>query len=539
MQRQAHFHFPKKLRQSILRGAMYFGILLLLLIPSYIAIANYMLDKNAPAEDGRTVYSSFEMTGPGGAYKEASDSSNKSLFSIFITLLENGSEVTEVPSTHQAGHYTLTMKNAEVSEQYHFYFSLTSPVCYYTTPQGKSFVVDHDLADTFLNSSFAHEMYAAATLPVLTTAATDEVVPASLSWYYRTQQGAFTQLSTAQTTGQLLTYPIANDIAFYFSIEPSFHEVIIRRSGSEVYRGSASDIALTLEDSDEILDFEINAIYNQDSRLDYYGTVVYRFRMQVVEAAQFSLNTTTLPAGGCLLLRCDYVKNTEKLEITAEPALPCAPIVFEQGEEVYALIPITRIGAHSLRVAYGTIAARFSLTVTPPTSTAHTPDTEQLGDWIALLNVLPELIAQRGASAPSALLPASDFRAPDLERIFAFGDTVTVPGTPLNAAPLPFDLYRASGAICALNAGVVLEVGYNHPVLGSYLIIDHGCGLYTWYAGLSEVQKFVGDPVAYGERIGYGGTTLYREQSVLILTTLGKAAISTDFICNKAVLIPE
>lgn len=523
---------PKKLRHYLLRGALYFGILLLLLIPTYIAVANYVLTKNAPVEDSTTVYDSFAMTGPTGVTKHASADINKSLFAIFTELLANGSEVTEVPSTHLTGHYTLEMSNASLSDPYHFYFSVTSPVCYYTTPAGKHFVVDHDLADTFLNSSYAHEMYTAATLPVLTTAATDEVIPSSLSWYYRTQQGAFTQLSSATTTSQQLTYPIANDIAFYFSIEPSFHEVIIRRDGTELYRGSATDIALTLEDRDEVLDFEINAIYNQDSRTNYYGTIVYRFRMQVVEAAQFSLNATQTVAGSCLLLRCEYVKNTEKLEITAEPALPCAPVVFESGELVYALIPLTEAGSYSLRVAYGTIAAPFTLDVTPAPSTAHTPDTGKLGDWVALLEGLPALITEKGAASASALLPNGGFLAPEYEKLFAFGDTVTVAGTPLDETPLPFHLYRTDGAVHTLSAGKVLEVGNDHPLLGTYVIVDHGCGLYTWYVGLSEVQKFVGDPVARGERIGYGGTTLYHDPSVLILTTVGKAAISTDFICN-------
>ena len=70
MQRQAPLHTTKKLRHVLLRIAMYLGILLLLLIPSYLAIANYMLGQNAPAEDGRVIYTSFDMTGPGGTYRE-------------------------------------------------------------------------------------------------------------------------------------------------------------------------------------------------------------------------------------------------------------------------------------------------------------------------------------------------------------------------------------------------------------------------------------------------------------------------------------
>ena len=109
---------------------------------------------------------------------------------------------------------------------------------------------------------------------------------------------------------------------------------------------------------------------------------------------------------------------------------------------------------------------------------------------------------------------------------------LTVAETALAQTSLPFDLYRQSGSVCALSAGRVLEVGTDLH-LGKYVIIDHGRGLYTWYAGLAEQHVMVGDVVAVSQTIGIAGNALYHEDSVLIMATLGKATISIDYLCEN------
>jgi hypothetical protein len=248
------------------------------------------------------------------------------------------------------------MKNESLNDTYQFYFSNAHADCYYTTANGTCYRSENDAVETFLNSSYAYELYASTELPVLTTAATDIVIPYSVTWHYRTQK-AFTQLLSANETSDILTYPIANDIAFYFSIQPSHHEVIIRRDGEELYRGTAEGISLSLQGQNDILDFEINTIYNQDSRLDYYGTLTYRFRMQVVEAARFSMNTLNLQKGGVFLLSCENVKNAQNLKIESFPALLCEPMIFQRNDRVYAAIPadvaekLLRFGRAAVAVA--------------------------------------------------------------------------------------------------------------------------------------------------------------------------------------------
>ena len=520
----------KTKRHFVSRIALYAGLLLLLLIPTYIAVIAYAVQKNAPDSASESAYTSLSMVGPAGKTINASQEENAELFAMFGDLLALGAEAAEIPEGYRAGRYNVTMRSETSTAVYLFYFSPDSLTCYYTDPAGRSFQVTGEAPETFLNGPYASELYGGAITPVLTTAATDEVTPTSLSWFYRTQKGTFTELIGSDVAEDVLLYPIANDVAFYFSVEPSYHEVIIYRGGAEIYRGAADGISLSLE-ADEFLDVEINAIYNQDSRLDYYGTLVYRFRMQVVEAARFALNRTATTAGGYFLLRCENVKNTDKLLVSCEPALPAAPIIFERDDLVYATIPAGYAAVRTLRVSYGTIAAAFTLTVTAGDAAHHTPAAADLGDWGRLLERIPGIIEENGAGAAEVSLVPRPFHASAGTRLFAFGDTVTVAGTSLDGATLPFDLYRFDGLgeVGSLATGRVLKVDAD-DALGRYVIVDHGYGFYTWYCGLSEVRCAAGDIVGEGDVVGLASTFLYHEQSALIMVTLGKAALSVDVL---------
>lgn len=528
---------PSKFKTYFWRSLLCFGILLLLLIPTYVAVASYFVQKNAPVDNVQTVYDEMQLTGPNNVTLHASTADNTALFAIFTTLCESGDEVISLPDSHRDGHYVALMQTKNVNDRFDFYFLAEQDTCYYTTPEGKIFRSNHALTTEFLNGSYAFELYENASLPVLTTAATDEVLPASVSWHYRTANGQFTERINTTPAWQLHTYPIANDIAFYFSIPPSSHEIVISRDGEELYRGDSDGISLPLLD-DEILDFEIQATYDPDSTRDYYGEISYRFRMQVVEAAHFTLSKSTLQLGEILLLTCQNVKNAEKLQITAEPAFTVAPILFTRGEYVYAAIPATVAGDYTLRVTYGTVSGGFSLKITPLPSPA-TPNTENLnGDWVKLLTEkLPQLIRQNGAERDSALTPHGSLAQPRGEKLLGFGDLLQIPGV-TDVPALPFDLYRTGSAITALAAGRVLVVASDLH-LGKYVIVDHGCGLYTWYAGLSEVRVTAGDILAIGDVVGLPSATLHREQSALLMATLGKAAVSIDLLCGAPSALPE
>lgn len=72
---------------------------------------------------------------------------------------------------------------------------------------------------------------------------------------------------------------------------------------------------------------------------------------------------------------------------------------------------------------------------------------------------------------------------------------------------LGIDLACANGTnVLAFNAGEVLKSEY-HYSYGNYVLIDHGGGISTLYAHMSENKVRVGDYVEAGQLVGYVGLT--------------------------------
>jgi len=537
----------------------YIGIALLLLIPTYIAIASYLVGKNAPEESTDTYYTSMELIGPGGntvtlypATHETSASEEAKIFDCFRSMLENDIYATGVPEEH-TGRYQVVFQTNMGVERYTFHFSTEKSSAYITDANQANWLTEDAAVEYFLNSHYAYELYEQSAPPVLTTAATDVIVPSLLTWSYQTKDGTFADRVALETTEELRTYPIANDIAFYFTRQPSTCHLTIRQNGNVIIEQDSVDgISLAQLTQGTILDFEIEAIYGQSSANKYYGRAVYRFRMNVVEAASFYLGgvssesavTHQAAYGNYLMLSCLNVPNEQKLEITATPALKTAPIVFRRGEKVYAAIPADTVGARTLKIKYGTIESTFYLNVTASAATEHTLDADALrGDWEMALDggKLAELIAAKGANTDSTvghlLTPTGTFAAPDSSSpVISFADRLTVTGNAaISDREIPFELYHSSNTVLAGAAGRVAERGEN-DILGKYVIIDHGCGLYSWYCGLSEfdeVRTAVGRPVSKGDIVGRSGKTalgMKDTDGFLLLVTWGKQAIDPAYL---------
>lgn len=70
------------------------------------------------------------------------------------------------------------------------------------------------------------------------------------------------------------------------------------------------------------------------------------------------------------------------------------------------------------------------------------------------------------------------------------------------------DFPASSGStVTAAGRGVVSFAGFDSGGYGNLVIVDHRLGYQTWYAHLSRVTSYVGEPVAGGARLGLVGST--------------------------------
>lgn len=138
------------------------------------------------------------------------------------------------------------------------------------------------------------------------------------------------------------------------------------------------------------------------------------------------------------------------------------------------------------------------------------PDRLQIGDELLIPN--PTQIREPPAAAP----PAGGGRTGGGQRstsglIWPVTGPISSylgPGHPLG---IDIDLYANPNApIGAAMAGTVTFAGGNPCCsYGLYVIVDHGNGMQTVYAHLSKIVVSVGERVAQGEVLGYGGRTGY------------------------------
>lgn len=524
----------KKLsRPLILRGLIWFAVILALLIPSYIAVSDYLIHKNNPANSKSTQYTSARLEGPLGSssvYLPGEDgTAGAELFSILNPLIENGERVSAIPPDFEKS-YTLTLTSDSGPEIYGFYCATDVCDLYFEDTSGNCYRAGVKDATLFLNSTFAYELYPQSAPPVLTTAATDEIIPTEIEWYYRTQSREYTKRTGIETAADTKVYPIANDIGFSFSLQPGKYTIIITQNGTLHTYENIGTISLPQLSEQDVLDVEITAVYEQNILSDYYGSVVYRFRMNVVEAAKFSMVNKDYTAGGYLLFACENVKNAEKLVLNISPAAG-DPVIFRRNELVYVAIPTGDAGKKTLSVTYGTISETFDLTVKARKSNSiFKSESDLRGDLQGLITGLDALIAEKTANAADNEItpntPFSDLQNSGATLIAEFGDSLHVNGN--DAVTLPFELYHGIRNISAVASGTVREIG-EHALLGKYIILDHGCGLATWYCGLSEIRVSTGDIIATGDVIGLAGQTgvgLAGTDCVMVIATLGKTVIS-------------
>ena len=114
--------------------------------------------------------------------------------------------------------------------------------------------------------------------------------------------------------------------------------------------------------------------------------------------------------------------------------------------------------------------------------------------------------------------------------------TASNPITPLTAFGTE---YIANGEesirVSVLNHGIVLHTGTD-PLLGNFVVVDHGGGLRTWYGHLSAIDVEVGDVLQKGEAVGKTGKTgLATQNGFLFLCTVYQTVIEPDYIIGKEI----
>ena len=431
--------------------------------------------------------------------------------------------------------YTITYGSQKTT--YKCYFEEDSTLSYLEDESGGFFAPDALAYSMFLSSEYSETIYEGSVPPTLCTPLNEEILPNDVEWNYILADGSERLSKSYTLTDEALTYRIAGAINVIFARKPDVCAITVKSlSGNTIFSGSPEDLAsLTVEENTELL-VSVNAKWKRSEDAISYGYQHYDFKIICAEPSTFSISSTEAVGGQTLLLTVSDVDDVDSIFYVPSTALDdeednaslkalyaYSPIFVKDGSNAYGLLPIPAdIPDTEFTFSLSCGISKESITVSLKQSvpTSVTTDSAIITD--AQKAEFARILFYLKHSSSDALLLKGDFAFPD-----TYGFTQTQKyNTRINESfTLLGNSYTAGSkigiSVKSASIGIVSEVGYS-PLLGNYVIVDHGMGILTWYCGLSDVSVYESDIVKKGDPIGRAGSSsLLCENGVNIICSVG------------------
>jgi murein DD-endopeptidase MepM/ murein hydrolase activator NlpD len=286
---------------------------------------------------------------------------------------------------------------------------------------------------------------------------------------------------------------------------------------------------------------------------------------EITHRSDFSLSSTEIYPGQFIVMSVTNVEDTAEIlfsskarttyeaNVTPDSAIAklyeFTPVFVKDGSLARAILPFPHglsEGVFTFSLSHGAAKQVFSVNIlSAPEEKSYEIDKDSslLSSIISNSSLASFAAIMKGISPPAndSVLFRKEFLLPSsfgLSSGYSFGDKVTSKDGSASfiAKGNEYTSDSPGGeAICALNAGTVVAIG-NCDYLGSYVVLDHGLGLRTWYCHLSSVDVDKGDILAKGEQLGKCGTGgLLSTRGVLILCSVYDTLIDPDFILGKEI----
>lgn len=507
-----------------------FIIAILIIAPTVVAAVNYFSTNGSPVNQNSI--SSIKMTdlyNEEYEFKKSSDAFDIADISTnmvqFFTDVNTGATAEpELPEPLMgAKYFKVIINNYGREVEYKYYFTQQPEYCYYLDAEGKCFAINRDYAAAFLNSVYGRSVFEAATLPVMTTPAGEIIAPTEIKWtYLAVDDMAPTYTSKDPEAASDTVYSIAEQLAVAFSIPASSVEINVSENGEELYNGLYENVAFTNIPTNAELTVKVLAKWYKTEDRAGEGEASYTFKCKLTDKPVFTLglNSETVYAGDFVTVTAKNVSG-ELTDITclSTPELGVSPVFYQDGHLARALIPLplsTEPGDYSLKLVADGVEQILEFTVTErASSTKH--------ETISSTVLNEETLASFAEETKDILIAKSGDKYFDGEFIYPVKDSSVTSGygkTTVTAAGFSYTnewvrvTAETGSDVMAMNAGKVVFVG-EHKLTGKTVIIDHGMGLKSIYANMTDTTVKVDDVVATGDKLGVSGAAGYSDGSVV------------------------
>ena len=442
--------------------------------------------------------------------------------------------------------YTITYGSEPTTFKCYFEEDVTSS--YIEDQNGSFFSPDAFAYSLFLASAYSETIYKESTPPTLFSSLNEKITPSQAEWTYDLKDGTKKISNNYKTTEEILTYRIEGAISFEFSRTPDVFAITIKApSGETIFSGAPEDLdTLNFAENTELL-VSINAKWIADEIFTSYGDQHYDFKIICSKPPTFNISKTDATGGQILFLSISniygvdtiYYSPTSSLNIdeyddksaqALKELYSYTPIFVREGPYAYAILPIPANipdTEFSFSLSCGIAREIIALKITKASSANATPSDALLTE--AQKAEFSRILFHLKHSKSDVLLLNEDFIFPD-----SYGFTLTQKYNDNinNSFTLLANSYTSSSqigiSVRSANLGIVSDVGFS-PLLGNYVMVDHGMGILTWYCGLSDVSVRENDIVKKGDIIGRAGSSsLLCDNGVNIICSVGGILINPN-----------
>ncbi|MBP5230973.1 MAG: M23 family metallopeptidase [Clostridia bacterium] len=394
-------------------------------------------------------------------------------------------------------------------------------------------------------------LYADSLLPRLTVSSGDKensVFPDTYQWTFKKEDGKLYEDRFTPSKQDSPTFNLLADYtnSFSFSMDPSQYSLSVYRlnggaMGEEIPVSAFEELSFP---QDTLLGVVLQARWSQADNMNSFGEAVYRFAVLYDVPAQIELlgaddtSTRTVQAGDWIVLRALYTNENEVLEIRSNCTADNLKFYYDSSKQSsYAIVPISEEnppGNYYLSVTSGETVSLFNLKIQKPDESKIL--SVQVSDEDYETYLKPGLLSDiesRLQTLRESADPTPRFADTGSEYgMFVFGlpcaGTATYPfGSYVlfsNRNPDDPGWYRLNGTLYsakegadvrAVQAGTVLFAGYL-GACGNTVVINHGCGVCSYYFHLADINVSADERVSLGKVIGTVGKTGYAGSDPLL-----------------------
>ncbi len=496
-------------------------IILALMIPTFVAIADYAYLKNTPLEYRNL--SGLEITDLAGdtfVIDRANGDGAEQTLKFFANLNKKAKRVDALPAELvESPAFTFVYQNYSLSASYKYYFSSGSTDAYYTNSEGNAYKISAEDVTGFMCTSYARCLYDGAATPVLSVADEKAVVPSTVTWSFRAVNGEYISYDTSfNTTKAINSYEMSSNLGMYFSVEPDFFYVTVTQNDAEIYKGDYADLVVPSGiDKETPVKVAVSAEWYESADCVYAGKAEYLFEATLVPPPTFSLklgDVDTVSEGSLVIIEGKNIKDTSDITFSSTPELGYTPVWFNDTETatVRALVPINIYNEYDTDQFFFTVMSGGS------------KSTLNVNFEKAKFSTLSDLGESTLQSQMDSISPTLDLQyAQPIRFDGAFGHATgksssfkgfgrTVAGSYRHAG-IDYSDAAAGDEAVATAPGIVSYVGQSED-LGTVVVIDHGLGLRSWYFKLNQSSLTVGTELEKGDTVGYCSGMLHLSVTV-------------------------